>query len=96
MSKKYLIVNVSELEKINFNLILNSSILDLRYSYNKDKCIIKWLGEDPDFLSELDYKDGPYTLQQITEILHTSVWDGVSYDYSVANANTMNFIQNNL
>jgi hypothetical protein len=76
--RKYIIFDVSELNKINFNEVLEDSQLTLRYSLDGTKTFIKWEDIEPSFLSNLLTKSRMYTLEEISEILLTSEWFDVS------------------
>jgi hypothetical protein len=76
--RKYIIFDVSELNKINFNEVLEDSQSTLRYSLDGTKTFIKWEDIEPSFLSNLLTKSRIYTLEEISEILLTSEWFDVS------------------
>ena len=76
--RKYIIFDVSELNKINFNEVLEDSQSTLRYSLDGTKTFIKWEDIEPSFLSNLLTKSRMYTLEEISEILLTSEWLDVS------------------
>jgi hypothetical protein len=72
--REFLILNVSEIPLIDFNEIEETSIDSLRLSVDKTKTVIKWDGTAPSFVSELTTKEGPYTYDEILEIMSTSEW----------------------
>jgi hypothetical protein len=76
--RKYIIFDVSEINKINFNEVLENSQSTLRYSLDGTKTFIKWEDIEPSFLSNLLTKSRMYTLEEISEILLTSEWFDVS------------------
>lgn len=73
-NRSFLIFNVNELDKIDFNQVLESSIDTLRKSVDGTKTFIKWQGETPTFIPELTTKEGPYTYEQIINILNGEEW----------------------
>lgn len=73
-NRKYLIINVSEISLVDFNYTCQKSPEYLIYSLDKTKTIIKWDGEDPPFMLNLETKEGPYNNQEIREILKTFEW----------------------
>lgn len=74
-NRNYLILNVSELNKIDFNQICESSIDTLRFNSDDTKTFIKWESDtDPDFIFNLNSKEGPYNQNEILEILSTDYW----------------------
>lgn len=76
--RKYIIFDVAELNKINFNEVMENSASTLRYSLDGTKTFIKWEETEPSFLSNLLTKSRIYTLEEISEILLTSEWFDVS------------------
>ena len=76
--RKYIIFDVSELNKINFNEVLEDSQSTLRYSLDGTKTFIKWEDIEPSFWSNVLTKSRMYTLEEISEILLTSEWFDVS------------------
>ncbi len=76
--RKFVIFDVSELNKINFDEVLEESPSTLRYSLDGTKTFIKWEDNEPSFLTNLLTKSRTYTLQEISEILLTSEWFDVS------------------
>jgi hypothetical protein len=76
--RKYIIFDVSELNKIDFNEVMENSASTLRYSLDGAKTFIKWEDAEPSFLSNLLTKSRIYTLEEISEILLTSEWFNVS------------------
>jgi hypothetical protein len=73
-NRKYIIFNISEIHKINFSEILETSADTLRKSVDDNSSFIKWEGEDPSFIELLSTKSGPYTHSEILNILSTSEW----------------------
>jgi len=74
-NRNYLIFDVSELNKIDFTQVCENSIDTLRYSSDNFKTFIKWDTEnEPDFISNLNSKEGPYNQNEILEILSTDFW----------------------
>jgi hypothetical protein len=76
--RKYIIFDVTELNKIDFDEVMENSALTLRYSLDGTKTFIKWEETEPSFLSNLLTKSRIYTLEEISEILLTSEWFDVS------------------
>jgi hypothetical protein len=76
MSKKYIIVNISELDKINFDEVLETSSETLHKSYDEQKFFIKWEGDNPSFYDSLETKSIIYTNIEMLDILSTEEWTG--------------------
>jgi hypothetical protein len=73
--RNFLIFNVSEINKINFNDVLETSATTLRRSVDGTKTLIKWDGnEEPEFIATMTTKEGPYTYDEILAILATPEW----------------------
>jgi hypothetical protein len=70
----YLIIPVSELSKVIFDDINETSINTLRKSTNLEKTLIKWGGDTPSFVSDINNSEGPYTHSEILMILSTPEW----------------------
>jgi hypothetical protein len=72
---KYLIIKTEELDKVDFELVLETSIETVRKSVNETKTFVKWISQDPPFfVNNLTYKEGPYNHSEILEILSTEEW----------------------
>jgi hypothetical protein len=78
--RNYLILPVSELKKVDFEQILETSVEHLRYTKDLKKTFIKWIGDQPDFVSKLKNTDGPYTHEEMLEIVKDEEWDAPAND----------------
>lgn len=75
-NRKYIIFNVSEINLIDFSQTIEISSEYLRYSVDRSKTFIKWENEnDPDFISNLNTKEGPYNNNEISIILSSNEWN---------------------
>jgi hypothetical protein len=72
--RNYLIFSVSELDKVNFNEVLESSADTVRKSVDGTKTFVKWEGERPASTLELTGAEGPYTHEEILAILSNEEW----------------------
>jgi len=72
--RNFAIFSTTEIDKIDFNLVLETSAETLRKSVDETKTFVKWDGEAPEFVSELTTLEGPYTYAEILDILSTSEW----------------------
>ena len=76
----YIIFNVSEIDKIDFEQVKETSKETLRISIDKTKTFIKWEEDKtPSFFNTLTTTEGPYTYEKILEILDTDIWT----DYNI-------------
>jgi len=73
--KYYIIFNVSELDKIDFNQVFETSIETVRKSVDETLTFVKYATDEiPSSVSSLDTKQGPYSHEEILEILATPEW----------------------
>lgn len=73
-NNSYLIIQITDLDKIDFNQVLETSLDTLRKSANNTKTFIKWQDDTPDFVDSLSDIEGPYTHDEILQILQTEEW----------------------
>ena len=73
-NRKFMIFNVSELELIDFTQVCETSIDTIRKSVNETKTFVKWDGLMPECVNNLITKEGPYTYEEMLDILSTSEW----------------------
>lgn len=73
-NRRFMIFNVSELNQIDFNTVLETSAETVRKSVDETKTFVKWDGTMPTCVSNLTTKEGPYTYEEILTILATSEW----------------------
>lgn len=74
-NRNFLIFNVNEINKVNFDEVLETSPSTLRKSVDEQKTLIKWDGPDaPPFVATMTTKEGPYTYDEILAILATPEW----------------------
>ena len=72
--RQYLIIPVSELTKVNFDEVLETSSDTVRRSIDGTKTFIKWENAVPSFVPEISGADGPYTYDEILNILTGVEW----------------------
>jgi hypothetical protein len=73
-NREYLILPVSELTKVDFNLVLETSAETVRKSIDETKTFVKWDGETPAFVATISGAEGPYTYSEILDILTGVEW----------------------
>jgi hypothetical protein len=74
--KYYVIFNVSELGKIDFTQVFETSIDTVRKSVDETLTFVKYaVDEMPSSVASLDTKQGPYSHEEILEILLTPEWN---------------------
>ena len=74
MPLNYLIIQSSELSKVDLSQVLETSASTVRKSLDETKTFIKWDGDTPSFVSNLTSTEGPYTNNEIRTILDTDAW----------------------
>lgn len=75
--RNYLILPVSELSKVDFEQVCETSAETVRKSVGQNKTFIKWDGNiQPTFVPGLLNTEGPYTHDEMLEILNTEEWAG--------------------
>ena len=74
MARKYLIIPTSELSKVDFSKVCESTAETVRKSVDETKTFIKWDSDEPSFVSNLTGTEGPYTKEEILTILATDAW----------------------
>lgn len=73
--RKFVIFNISELDKINFDQVLISSAETLRFSLSGEKTFVKWDGEIvPSCVESLTTKSPYYTYDEMLDILTGPEW----------------------
>jgi hypothetical protein len=74
-TRKYLIFPTSQLDKIDFTQVRETSEETVRKSVDETKTFVKWDGSDPTFISELTNTEGPYNHEQMLQILSGPEWN---------------------
>ena len=72
--REYLIIPVSELTKVNFDEVLETSAETVRKSIDQTKTFVKWDGAEPAFVATISGAEGPYTYEEILDILTGVEW----------------------
>jgi hypothetical protein len=73
--RNFMIFNVSEIDKINFDEVLQNSAQWMRKSVDNQKTFVKWDGNTvPSSVQTLTTSEGPYNYDEITNILNSSDW----------------------
>lgn len=74
-NREFMIFEVSELNLVDFNQVLETSVDTVRKSVDSLKTFVKWDGQTiPSSIQALTTKEGPYTYNEILEILATPEW----------------------
>jgi len=70
----YLIIKTDEVNKIDFNQVRETSVDTLRYSLDGTKTFIKWDYEEPTFINDFEWTEGPFNHDEMINILSTNEW----------------------
>jgi hypothetical protein len=73
--RNYMIFNVSELDSIDFDTVLETSVDTVRKSIDGSLTFVKWDGEIPECVNNLTTKQGPYSHNEILDILSGDSWN---------------------
>lgn len=74
-NRHFMIFDVSELGSIDFNQVLETSSSTVRLNVSGSQTFVKWEGETvPPSVDALTTKEGPYSYEQILNILTGSAW----------------------
>lgn len=72
--RQFVIFDVTELNKIDFDQILETSEQTLTKSLDGTKTFVKWEGDVPECVQSLTTKGDYLTHEEIMEILSTTEW----------------------
>jgi hypothetical protein len=73
----YVIFNIEELNKIDFTKVMEDSADTVRISPDRLKAVVAWHGDEPDFVSTLETKEGVYTKEEVLPILRSDYWNKI-------------------
>ena len=73
-SRQYVIFDVSELDQIDFNQVLETSAETVRKSADGTKTFVKWDGEVPSCVTNLTTKGDYLTHSEVIAIMATEEW----------------------
>lgn len=73
--RSYIIFNMSELDSVDFNQVMEDSQETIRKSIDEQKTFVKWEGAKiPSSLNGLQTKEGPYSHGEMLKIMSTKEW----------------------
>ena len=73
-NREFMIFSITELDQIDFTQVLETSAETVRKSVDGLKTFVKWDGAIPQCVQDLTTKEGPYTYDEILQILSTPEW----------------------
>jgi hypothetical protein len=74
-NREYIVYDVLEINRIDFRTVLETSRDTITYSADGTKSFVKWEGDVPKCVENLESKTGPYTHGEMKKILQTAEWD---------------------
>lgn len=83
-NRKYIILDISELDKINFDEVLDTSTETCRKSLDLTSVVVKWNTDNiPLSIESLTTKSIVYSHEQILEILSGTAWTPKLYEEEI-------------
>jgi hypothetical protein len=73
---RYVIFNYAEVDKIDFNQVFETSIETLRLTQDGLLTFVKWIGDEPQCVSNLTSKSIIYNNEEMLDILDQPEWVG--------------------
>ena len=73
-NREFMIFAVDELDQIDFTQVLETSKDTVRKSVDESKTFVKWNGLIPESVLNLQTKEGPYTYEEMLDILAGPEW----------------------
>ena len=79
-NREFMIIDASQVNVVNFEQVLETSADTLRYSVDRSLTFVKWdnaiTNGIPSSIANIpdQYKQGPYTYEEMIDILNTSTW----------------------
>jgi len=74
-NREFVVFNVSEVDSINYDEVIERSADSLRLSIDGEKTFIKYEGDMPDSVSSLETKEAVRSYSEIRELLATEDWN---------------------
>ena len=75
LNRRFVIFNITELNKIDFNQVLETDINTVRKSVDETKTFVKFDLPTPSSVASLTTKSQEYTYNEILNILSTPEWN---------------------
>lgn len=74
METKYVIFEIKEIGKINFDEVLTTSMDSLRMANDNILTFVKWVGDEPECISKLNTKSVIYNSEEMLQIMEEPNW----------------------
>ena len=75
MNREFVVFNVSEIDDINYDEVIERSADFLRLSLDGEKTFVKYEGDMPDSVDSLTTKEAVRSYSEIRELLATDDWN---------------------
>ena len=75
-NRQYVVFNATEVNKIDFSQVMETSADTLRYSIDGTKTFVKYEGEQPQCIAELTTKDC-YCYYDMLNLMQTEEWQNL-------------------
>jgi hypothetical protein len=73
-NRTFMVFNVDELAKIDFNQVSETSAETVRKSFDGTRTFVKWEGDTPECVTLLTTGEGPYSHAETLAMLSTPEW----------------------
>jgi len=73
-NRQYIILNVNELSLIDFSQVLETGPDTIRKSIDGTLTFVKYDGDMPECVVNLSSKQGPYSHEEMIDILNSEAW----------------------
>jgi hypothetical protein len=73
-TRQFAIFSTTEIDKVDFSLVRETSADTLRKSVDSTKTFVKWDGDQPEFVETLETLEGLHTYSEILDILSGEEW----------------------
>jgi hypothetical protein len=74
INRKYLIIDESDLSKISYSMLVDKEYKHLKKSLDGKSYVIRWDGQDPDFIKSLKNLSEPLLREEIAVVVAGPIW----------------------
>jgi len=82
-NRTYVVFNVSEIDKIDFSEVLETSNETLLFSADKSKTFVKFTGETPSCILKLSTIEDTYTHAEMIQLISSEEWKDPNEKYFI-------------
>lgn len=73
-NRKYVIIPTQQVHLVDFTQVMETSAETCRYSVDGSQTFVKYLGDMPPSVAQIQTKSEEYTHEQILDIMNSSDW----------------------